>query len=129
MSSCYNLQRETYYLALDYLDRYLSSSDSIPTQKLQLIGNYTVSTLILKPCSQVNLGLTYFLCIGITCLFMAAKMEEIHPPKLSHFSYITDGQCTDEDLLDMEKTLLMVSKHTTTATAMVNKKINFCKFY
>lgn len=59
---------------------------------------------------QVNLGLTYFLYIGITCLFMAAKMEEIYPPKLTEFAYVTDGACTDEDLLDMEKILLMVIK-------------------
>ncbi|XP_015371409.1 PREDICTED: G1/S-specific cyclin-E [Diuraphis noxia] len=81
VSSVYKLHRETYYLAMDYLDRYLSNSDSIPKQKLQLIG--------------------------ITCLFMAAKMEEIYPPKLTEFAYVTDGACTDEDLLDMEKILLM----------------------
>jgi len=50
VSSVYKLHRETYYLAMDYLDRYLSNSDSIPKQKLQLIGNYTFSVLILKPC-------------------------------------------------------------------------------
>lgn len=49
MSSVYKLHRETYYLAMDYLDRYLSNSDSIPKQKLQLIGNYTFLALILKP--------------------------------------------------------------------------------
>lgn len=46
--------------------------------------------------------------IGITCLFMAAKIEEIYPPKLNEFAYVTDGACTDADLLDMEKILLMV---------------------
>ncbi|XP_050432939.1 G1/S-specific cyclin-E1 [Adelges cooleyi] len=81
VSSVYKLHRETYYLAMDYLDRYLSNSDAIPKQKLQLIG--------------------------ITCLFMAAKMEEIYPPKVAEFAYVTDGACTDADLLDMEKILLM----------------------
>lgn len=47
--------------------------------------------------------------IGITCLFMAAKIEEIYPPKLTEFAYVTDGACTDMDLLDMEKILLMVN--------------------
>lgn len=42
---------------------------------------------------------------------MAAKMEEIYPPKLTEFAYVTDGACTDEDLLDMEKILLMVIAH------------------
>lgn len=51
----------------------------------------------------------HFENLGITCLFMAAKMEEIYPPKLTEFAYVTDGACTDADLLDMEKILLMVN--------------------
>lgn len=39
---------------------------------------------------------------------MAAKIEEIYPPKLNEFAYVTDGACSDADLLDMEKVLLMV---------------------
>jgi len=39
---------------------------------------------------------------------MASKMEEIYPPKLNEFAYVTDGACTDADLLDMEKILLLV---------------------
>ncbi|KAB7504540.1 G1/S-specific cyclin-E1 [Armadillidium nasatum] len=43
---------------------------------------------------------------GITCLFIAAKIEEIYPPKLSEFSYVTDGACTDEEILEYELIIL-----------------------
>lgn len=45
----YKLHRETYYLAVDYLDRYLSTNTKISKTRLQLIG--------------------------ITCLFVAAKVS------------------------------------------------------
>lgn len=45
----YKLHRETYYLAMDYIDRYLSTHQNVPKNQLQLIG--------------------------ITCLFIAAKVH------------------------------------------------------
>lgn len=47
----YKLHRETYYLAMDYIDRYLSTHQNVPKNQLQLIG--------------------------ITCLFIASKVREI----------------------------------------------------
>lgn len=44
----YKLHRETYYLAMDYIDRYLSIRHDVPKNQLQLIG--------------------------ITCLFIASKV-------------------------------------------------------
>lgn len=80
----YKLHRETYYLALDYLDRYLSTGVSISKAHLQLIG--------------------------ITCLFIAAKVEEIYPQKLSEFAYVTDGACREEDILRQELIILTALK-------------------
>ena len=34
----YRLHRETFYLAADFFDRYMSSTNDIPKTKLQLIG-------------------------------------------------------------------------------------------
>ncbi|XP_066601041.1 G1/S-specific cyclin-E1-like [Prorops nasuta] len=76
----YKLHRETYYLAMDYIDRYLSIHQNVPKNQLQLIG--------------------------ITCLFIAAKVEEIYPPKISEFAYVTDGACTEEEILGMELIVL-----------------------
>lgn len=76
----YKLHRETYYLAMDYIDRYLSTHQNIPKSQLQLIG--------------------------ITCLFIASKVEEIYPPKISEFAYVTDGACTEEEILGKELIVL-----------------------
>ncbi|KAH8418837.1 hypothetical protein KR222_011563, partial [Zaprionus bogoriensis] len=76
----YKLHRETYYLAVDYHDRYLHRTRQVQKTHLQLIG--------------------------ITCLFVASKVEEIYPPKISEFAYVTDGACTEHDILQHEKLLL-----------------------
>lgn len=76
----YKLHRETYYLTIDYLDRYLTLKTGISKNQLQLIG--------------------------ITCLFVASKVEEIYPPKLNEFAYVTDGACTEEDILKQEVLVL-----------------------
>lgn len=80
VSEVYQLHRETYYLALDYFDRYLSVQNDINKQQLQLVG--------------------------ITCLFIAAKIEEIYPPKVSDFAYVTDGACTEKEILHKELVIL-----------------------
>jgi cyclin E len=77
----YRLHRETFYLAVDFIDRFLSVSPAVPKNRLQLIG--------------------------VSCLFIGAKIEEIYPPKLQEFAYVTDGACTEEEILQME---LMVLK-------------------
>jgi cyclin E len=76
----YRLHRETFYLAADFIDRYLTKTNNVQKQQLQLIG--------------------------VTALFVAAKLEEIYPPKLSEFAYVTDGACTDEEILEQELLLL-----------------------
>ncbi|XP_052865976.1 G1/S-specific cyclin-E [Anopheles cruzii] len=78
----YKMHRETYYLALDFIDRYLSRKTEQKKTHLQLLG--------------------------ITALFVAAKVEEIYPPKLAEFAYVTDGACTEEDILNEELVLLSV---------------------
>ncbi|KAK7864292.1 hypothetical protein R5R35_009548 [Gryllus longicercus] len=76
----YKLHRQTYHLCLDYIDRYLSRQSNIPKQQLQLIG--------------------------ITSLFIASKVEEIYPPKIREFAYVTDGACTEEEIMDKELIIL-----------------------
>ena len=76
----YRLHRETFYLAVDFIDRFLGSAPAVPKNRLQLIG--------------------------VTCLFIGAKIEEIYPPKLQEFAYVTDGACTEEEILQMELMIL-----------------------
>eukprot|EP00118_Oscarella_pearsei_P004670 m.20344 g.20344 ORF g.20344 m.20344 type:complete len:415 (+) comp28001_c0_seq3:119-1363(+) len=72
----YKLRRETFYLCADYCDRFLAKACSVPKEQLQLIG--------------------------ITSLFIAAKVEEIYPPKLADFAYVTDGACSEKQIEEME---------------------------
>jgi cyclin E len=39
-------------------------------------------------------------------LFIAAKIEEIYPPKLHDFAYVTDGACSEEEILSIEVSIL-----------------------
>lgn len=55
----YKLHRETYYLTIDYLDRYLSKKQNISKNQLQLIG--------------------------ITCLFIASKVSRVERPAGNFF--------------------------------------------
>uniref|UniRef100_A0A8P4FZG1 Cyclin E1 n=2 Tax=Dicentrarchus labrax TaxID=13489 RepID=A0A8P4FZG1_DICLA len=76
VSEVYKLHRETYHLAQDYFDRFMSTQRNVFKSTLQLIG--------------------------ITCLFIAAKVEEMYPPKVHQFAYVTDEACTEDEILSME---------------------------
>ncbi|XP_028727405.1 G1/S-specific cyclin-E2 isoform X1 [Peromyscus leucopus] len=76
----YTLHRETFYLAQDFFDRFMLTQKDINKNMLQLIG--------------------------ITALFIASKLEEIYAPKLQEFAYVTDGACSEVDILKMELNIL-----------------------
>ena len=59
----FNLDPQTFFLAVSYADRYLSRM-SVMRSKLQLLGT--------------------------ACMYVSAKFEEIYPPDIGEFSYITD---------------------------------------
>ncbi|XP_042319194.1 G1/S-specific cyclin-E2 isoform X1 [Sceloporus undulatus] len=80
----YMLHRETFYLAQDFFDRFMLTQKNINKTMLQLIG--------------------------ITTLFIAAKLEEIYAPKLQEFAYVTDGACSEEDIIRMELIVLKALK-------------------
>lgn len=63
----YHLTVDTLALAVAYLDRFLSRM-SVSRSKLQLLGT--------------------------TCVYLAAKFEEIYPPEIAEFVYITDDTYT-----------------------------------
>uniref|UniRef100_A0A3Q2ZGN1 Cyclin E1 n=1 Tax=Hippocampus comes TaxID=109280 RepID=A0A3Q2ZGN1_HIPCM len=76
VSEVYKLHRETYHLAQDYFDRFMATQTNVFKSTLQLIG--------------------------ISCLFIAAKVEEMYPPKVHQFAYVTDEACTEDEILSME---------------------------
>ncbi|CAF1162279.1 unnamed protein product [Didymodactylos carnosus] len=80
VSDVFHLHRETYHIAIDYIDQYLSKVKNVPKHKLQLLGT--------------------------TSLFAAAKIEEIYPQRIGEFAYVTDKACSEDDILDLEIDLL-----------------------
>ncbi|XP_034415048.1 G1/S-specific cyclin-E1 isoform X2 [Cyclopterus lumpus] len=76
VSEVYKMHRESYHLAQDYFDRFMATQRNVFKSTLQLIG--------------------------ITCLFIAAKVEEMYPPKVQQFAYVTDEVCTEDEILSME---------------------------
>ncbi|XP_029924727.1 cyclin-A1 [Myripristis murdjan] len=73
---------ETLYLAINYMDRFLSCTASVKRSKLQLVGT--------------------------AAILLAAKYEEIFPPDLDEFVYITDNTYTKKQLVHMEHIFLRV---------------------
>jgi hypothetical protein len=76
----YRLRPESLFLAVNLIDRYLSAR-MVMRKKLQLLG--------------------------VACMLIATKFEEIDPPKVSEFAYITDNTYTKNDILVMECTILV----------------------
>ncbi|XP_068656455.1 putative cyclin-A3-1 [Aristolochia californica] len=75
----YKLVPDTFYLTVSYVDRYLSLHP-INRQKLQLLG--------------------------VTCMLIASKYEEISAPHVEDFCYITDNTYTKEEVVQMETSVL-----------------------
>ncbi|XP_076811415.1 cyclin-A2-like [Clavelina lepadiformis] len=77
----YKLHTETTHLAVNYIDRFLSQM-AVLRGKLQLVG--------------------------AAAMFLAAKFEEIYPPDVGEFVYITDDTYTKKQVLRMEHLILKV---------------------
>jgi cyclin B len=45
--------------------------------------------------------------VGVASMFIACKYEEIYPPELKDFVYITDNAYSKQEVLDMEGKILL----------------------
>ena len=72
----FKLLTETLFLTANIIDRYMSKHQ-IAKREVQLVG--------------------------IASLLIVAKYEEIYPPLLKDFVYITDNVYTPDEILEMEK--------------------------
>jgi G2/mitotic-specific cyclin-B, other len=77
----FRLQSPTLWLCVNLLDRFLEKK-TLLRNKLQLLG--------------------------VTCLLVACKFEEIYPPEVRDCVYITDNAYKREEVLDMEQSILSV---------------------
>uniref|UniRef100_K3Z5H6 Uncharacterized protein n=1 Tax=Setaria italica TaxID=4555 RepID=K3Z5H6_SETIT len=84
----YRLVPDTLYLTVNYIDRYLSCN-KISRQRLQLLG--------------------------VACMLIAAKREEICAPQAEEFCYITDNTYIRDEVLEMEASVLNCLKFETSA--------------
>ncbi|XP_037439608.1 cyclin-A3-2-like [Triticum dicoccoides] len=75
----YKLVADTLYLTVSYVDRFLSANP-LGRNKLQLLG--------------------------VAAMLIASKYEEISPPHVEDFCYITDNTYTRQELLTMESDIL-----------------------
>ncbi|KAK1645936.1 hypothetical protein QYE76_063741 [Lolium multiflorum] len=79
----YKLVSDTLYLTVSYIDRFLSAN-SLNRQKLQLLG--------------------------VSAMLIASKYEEISPPNVEDFCYITDNTYMKQELIKMESDILNILK-------------------
>jgi len=88
----YKLKPETLFVAVNVVDRYLERK-TVPRKKLQLVG--------------------------VTGMLIAAKFEEIYPPEIRDFVYITDKAYTKEEVLVMEVSMLTTLEFTVCCPTVV----------
>ncbi|KAL3844124.1 hypothetical protein ACJIZ3_001527 [Penstemon smallii] len=79
VSEEYRLVPDTLYLTVNLIDRFLSEN-YIEKQKLQLLG--------------------------VTCMLIASKYEEICAPRVEEFCFITDNTYSKEEVVRMESRVL-----------------------
>ncbi|XP_055919758.1 G2/mitotic-specific cyclin-B [Eupeodes corollae] len=76
----FHLVPETFHMCVAIIDRYLQAVKTTSRQHLQMVG--------------------------VTSLFIASKYEELFPPAIGDFIYITDDTYTKNQLLDMEMKIM-----------------------
>jgi G2/mitotic-specific cyclin 1/2 len=77
----FRLLPETLFLAVNIIDRFLSAR-VVSLAKLQLVG--------------------------ITCMFIASKVEEVIAPSVSHFLMCADSSYTEDEILKAERYVLKI---------------------
>lgn len=76
----YTLKRETFHYAVNYVDRFLSIHPNVLKEELQLIG--------------------------VSSMFIAAKIEEVYSPRVADFAKSTDNGYNVTQIINMEKVIL-----------------------
>ncbi|XP_037720768.1 G2/mitotic-specific cyclin-A [Drosophila subpulchrella] len=102
VSEEYKLDTETLYLSVFYLDRFLSLM-AVVRSKLQLVGT--------------------------AAMYIAAKYEEIYPPEVGEFVFLTDDSYTKTQVLRMEQVILKILSFdlcTPTAYVFINTYAVLC---
>lgn len=100
----FKLFEETLFLAVSILDRYLNKA-KVTKEALQLVG--------------------------ITSMFIASKYQEISPPELNDFVYVTEQACTKNEIISTERLILKLldfDLNMPTALTFFERYSRICKF-
>eukprot|EP00088_Acartia_fossae_P021780 TRINITY_DN2311_c0_g1_i1.p1 TRINITY_DN2311_c0_g1~~TRINITY_DN2311_c0_g1_i1.p1 ORF type:complete len:364 (-),score=66.05 TRINITY_DN2311_c0_g1_i1:175-1266(-) len=81
----FRLLQETLYLAIFMLDRYMQFDGA-------------------------NVKKNRYQLVGVTALFTASKVEEMYPPEIRDFVYITDNSFSVQEIRQMERRMLSTLK-------------------
>nr|UST29463.1 g2/mitotic-specific cyclin-A-like [Haliclona caerulea] len=65
--------------------------------------------------------------VGTACMLLASKFEEIYPPEVSEFVYITDDTYTSKQVLKMEQLVLKVLTFDLSVPTILNFLERFVK--
>lgn len=74
--------------------------------KLVVETLFLAVNLIDRVCQMIKIAKHRFQLLGITCLFIASKYEDIYPPYLSDFAFVCADAYSDNDILKMEAEVL-----------------------
>ena len=96
----FKLLPETLYLTVNLTDRYLEKTQ-ISRTRLQLVS--------------------------VAALLIASKYEEIYVPELQDFVFITDNAYTKEEILAMERSILVTLQFNVTVPSSYRFLQRFCK--
>lgn len=105
VSTEFLLKGETLFLTVQFLDRFLSRYMRIERAKFQLVG--------------------------VTCLFIAGKYEQIQPLPLDQLVHLTAETYTRDKLIDMERIIANVLEFdlvTPTVKVFLSRFIRACRF-
>lgn len=105
VQSHYRLRNETLHLAVYYFDRYV-----------------TVNRLTVSSREEMRFGQA----LAVTCFHLASKMEEVYPPLLSDWSYISDHSVSEEEITNLELVVLQAlgyRMHMSTAVTFIDHYI------
>jgi G2/mitotic-specific cyclin-B, other len=96
----FKLMPETLYLTVNLIDRYLERKQ-VTRPRLQLVG--------------------------VTCLLLASKYEEIYPPELRDLVYICDRAYSRQEIIDMEEKILKTLEYNLTVPTAHNFLVRYLK--
>lgn len=118
----FRLLQETMYMTVGLIDRFLQVCGIKPLCIFAVIGAIPVHKR--QPCILKHFFFFFFplvhqdnpvpkkqlQLVGVTAMFLASKYEEMYPPEISDFAYVTDRAYTTAQIREMEMTILRVLK-------------------